>query len=357
MLAPRKRVFGELRAARQSVLALEESGVVKEVMVREGQAVRKGEVIALLDPTRMELELGVHAANQAAAAAALLEQQAIWTRAERDLALLQKAEAVGGTNLREVADAQSDLSIAQAKIEAARANLVIFSATGALLQERLRDHALRAPFDGVVTKRHSEAGAWIGEGGAIVDLQATDAFEAWFEVPQELFAPILMQREMSLTKAATGCSITEAEWVGAIEMRDSLDQALVATSLRVVPAVDPRSRSFSVILDVATSDAPIAAGLALTGFIPSGIAAQRLVVSRDAILYGDAGPFLFVVREGLAVPLQVRIDFPVGEDVAIVASGLTVGSSVVSEGNERLSPMARVAPISDASSIPSEGSK
>ena len=135
-----------------------------------------------------------------------------------------------------------------------------------------------------------------------------------------------------------------------MEVSDALDLSLPVSALRVIPAIDSRSRSFAAILDVPNPDAILPAGLALTGFIPTLEPMPRLVVSRDAIMHGDAGPFLFVVRDGLAVPLQVRIDFPVGEDVVIDVSGLRAGEAVVIEGNERLLPMSKVAAVSSTSS-------
>ncbi|MSR40494.1 MAG: efflux RND transporter periplasmic adaptor subunit [Phycisphaerales bacterium] len=350
MLAPRKRVFGELRASQRSTLAVEEPGIVREMLAREGDIITQGDAIARLDATRMDLELLLHASNRAAMQAALVEQQAICARAHRDLQLLRLAEAAGGTNAREVADAESEVSIAQAKIALAQANLEILNASGALLEERLRDHVVRAPFTGVVTKKHVDAGAWLAEGAAVVDLQATDKLEAWFEVPQELFEQALVQVEL-----LQHTSEASASMLGAIQIRDALDHSIVVRSLRVVPAIDPRSRSFSAILDVESSGAKLAAGFALTGFIPTGASAPRLVISRDSIVHGDAGPFVYVVRDGIAVPLQIRIDFPMGDEVAIEAVGLTAGSSIIVEGNERLTPMSRVAPIVAATITPATG--
>ncbi len=357
LLAPRKRVFGELRAAQQSTLAFQESGIVRELLVREGQAVLEGMVIARLDATRIGLELRVNAANRALASTVILEQEAVLARAVRDLALIKKAESVGGTNVREVADSESDLSIAQAKLEAAHASLAVEAASLAVLEQRLRDHELRAPFAGVITKRHADTGAWLGEGAAVVDLQATDHLRAWLEVPQEFYEPMLAFTKAAPEQSRASGGEEQAHGSSAIEIRDALDHPLQTTTVSFVPSVDPRSRSFPVILDVRADGAKLAAGIALTGFIPSGALANRLIVSRDAVLHGDAGPFLFVVRDDVAVPLQVRIDFPIGDDVAIEADGLTVGSRVVTEGNERLIPMSRVAPIADATPLASEGSK
>ena len=324
-LAPRKRVFGELRAAHRSSLAL--------------------------DTARINIAMHVHASTIRAAHATLVEQDAVLVRAERELRLLESAQAAGGTNPLEVSDAQSAVSIALAQIELAKANIAVLDATAGLLKTRLADHVLYAPFDGVVTKRHVEVGSWLAEGAAVVELQATDKLEAWFDVPQELYPFVMVQRAYMDAQRELGAMPELAPIERRMmEVSDALDLSLPVSALRVIPAIDSRSRSFAAILDVPNPDATLPAGLALTGFIPTLEPMPRLVVSRDAIMHGDAGPFLFVVRDGLAVPLQVRIDFPVGEDVAIDASGLRAGEAVVIEGNERLLPMSKVAAVSSTSS-------
>jgi multidrug efflux pump subunit AcrA (membrane-fusion protein) len=55
-LAPRKRVYGELRAPHRSIVAAEEAGIVREALVSEGLVVAKGDVLARLDDTRVRLE-------------------------------------------------------------------------------------------------------------------------------------------------------------------------------------------------------------------------------------------------------------------------------------------------------------
>jgi hypothetical protein len=70
------------------------------------------------------------------------------------------------------------------------------------------------------------------------------------------------------------------------------------------------------------------------------------VVPKDAILRGDAGPYVFAVRGGVAMPVNVRVAFPIGDRVALEAgAALEPGVQVVVEGNERLMPMSPVAPI------------
>jgi len=68
-LAPRKRVFGELRASKRSTVAAEEGGIVREVLVREGELAQEGAVLVRLDDARVKLEIAANAAALDAAQA------------------------------------------------------------------------------------------------------------------------------------------------------------------------------------------------------------------------------------------------------------------------------------------------
>jgi RND family efflux transporter MFP subunit len=343
-LAPRKKVFGEIRASRKSTIASEGAGLVREFPVNEGDRVPAGEVLARLDDTRIKLEIAVHAATLEAARATVAEREAVIAREERDLELLRRASAAGGTNPRELADAESALAVARAQATQARAAAVVIEQQGAILNDRLADLVVRAPFAGVVTMRHSEEGAWIAEGGAVVDLIATDELEAWFEVPQELYgATVALAAESAkgLTREVP------------LSIESATDVPVAAFGVRVVPEVDPRSRTFRAVLRVVNTEELLAPGLALTAFVPAGATAPRIVIPKDAILRGDASPFVYVVRGGVAMPVNVRIAFPLGDEVALEPGAIAAGDEVVTEGNERLmgpTPVAPVAPNAPAAS-------
>ncbi|MCX5650852.1 MAG: efflux RND transporter periplasmic adaptor subunit [Planctomycetota bacterium] len=335
-LAPRRKVFGEVRASERSTVATEEGGVVREVLVAEGVRVAKGAPIARLDPARIDLEIKVLGANAAVARATLAERELGRIRAERDLELLRRAAAQGGTNPRELADAESGLAVAAAQVAQAKAAIAVLEQQGALLAERRKDHEIVAPFAGVVTKKHAEPGAWLAAGGAVVDLVGTEELEAWFDVPQELFDALARIDAAGGTPTAGGTGV---------EIVSGGDRAVTVGAMRIVPDIDLRSRTFRAVLRIERSEELLAPGLSLTAYVPRGPASPRIVVPKDAVLRGDAGSFVFAVRGGLAVPVPVRIAFPAGDSVALEPGSIERGTQVVTEGNERLMPMTPVAPI------------
>jgi len=350
-LAPRRKVFGELRAVRRTTVAAEESGIVREFRVTEGSRVRAGDSVARLDGARLDLELKVLEANMAVARATLAERELGERRAERDLDLLRRAAAQGGTNPREIADAESDLAVDAAQVVQAKASIFVLEEQAALLAERRRDLEITAPFDGVVTKRHAEAGAWVAEGGAVVELVDSDHLEAWFDVPQEMFAAAQQLASYSSSTSSSSSSSSSSSGDGGspalrnLEIEATTGVRVEPTALRILPEIDAKSRTFHAIAAVREDRGNLATGLALNAYVPQGAPSAWTLVPKDALIYQGVNTKVFVVRGGVAVPTPVRVAFPIGEEVAIEPGVIAAGSLVVVEGNERLIPGSAVAPI------------
>ncbi|MGA1224445.1 MAG: efflux RND transporter periplasmic adaptor subunit [Phycisphaerales bacterium] len=347
-LAPRKKVFGELRASQRSTVAAEEAGIVKRIAVAEGSRVSQGDLLAELDATSLRLELSANKAALEAAMAVVIERDAAVAREMRNLALLEKAAAEGGTNPRELADAGSDVAVAQAQAAQARASVMVIEQQGALLGRRISQLEVRAPFDGVVTRKHAESGAWIATGGSVVDLVNVVSLEGWFDVPQELL-------EQSV--ALVGHDIVPAggEASGSIEIQTGAGAPIVGRAMRVIPEIDERSRTFHAVVTVSHDQGLLAPGLSLVAFVPQGDPTTWSMVPKDALVYQGVNTVVYAVRGGAAMPVPVRVAFPIGDLVAIDATALPAGTEVVVEGNERLMPMAPVAVIGAAAGDSSEG--
>lgn len=338
-LAPRKKVFGELRPARFAVIASEEPGIIREVLVREGKIVERGAILARIDDMRLKIEIAVNAGNEKSGKAMVAERSASLGLAKRQFELLRQASDGGGANPRELLDAESAVEVAQSQLTQATSALEVIAGAGELLARRGEDLEIRAPFGGVVTKKYTEVGAWVGEGDPIVDLAETQVLEAWFDVPQELYEATQLE-VARLSQDSTTPTV--------IEVTAGAGQRIAGSSLRVIPSIDLRSRTFHAVLEVPNADARLAAGLALTAFVPQGPARMWKVIPKDALIYQGASPFVFLVDKGIAQPIPVAPAFPVGDRVAIEASSLAVGALVVIEGNERLMPMSPVAPMGES---------
>jgi RND family efflux transporter MFP subunit len=330
-----RRVTGELRARRRARVATQEGGLVVELPVEEGMAVKAGDILAKLDARRLELLKSEVQADLAGAEAQVEERQALLAWRTRDLELIRASMERGGANPRELADASSQEIIAKALALHAQRQVEVIKARIELLDERLADMTIRAPYDGAVVARHVELGEWVDEGGAVVELVTTDRLEAWLEVPQRFLGAVSRPEvEIAITVEAANRSIK-------------------ARSVRVIPLVDPRARSFYSVADIAGAEAKgLAPGMSVMAWVPSGVAGDHMVISRNAILRNEAGAYVYVAggsgadaQPANAMPVQVHEMFPIGARTVVASAGLREGDLVIVEGNERLFPMAPVIPI------------
>jgi HlyD family secretion protein len=149
---------GTLQPLTQVEISSELSGVVREVMVDENQRVDKGQVLALLDTTRIAAQVERAEANVKAAAARVTEAKVTLKEAEQTF---QRTEQLAGRGMvasqaLETAEAVRDR--AASAVETAEANLAVAEADLKLQQAELAKSTIYAPIDGIVLTRSVNPG-------------------------------------------------------------------------------------------------------------------------------------------------------------------------------------------------------
>jgi len=327
-------VTGELRAVHRSRVASEESGVVEKLLVLEGQTVEAGEVLAVLDSKRLEIELAQADADLSVAQSLVKEREADAAKARDDAESLRTVFAQRAANAKELRDAEADLRIAEARLAWAMLAVKVEESKRELVAKRLSDMSIVAPYDGVVVARHVEVGEWLAEGDPIVDLISTGSIEAWLNVPQWLYS------------SAGAKNLAVAVKIEATE------EVLSSKAKRVIPMVDARARTFTLIVTLPNHELGFAPGMSVVAWVPMGDAEERMTVASDAIMRNENGAFVYAVRQAeangpmQAIPVKVSVLHPHGSRFVIDATGeLAAGEKVVVEGNERLFPFAAVSPV------------
>ncbi|MCQ8103729.1 efflux RND transporter periplasmic adaptor subunit [Methylomonas sp. SURF-2] len=166
-----------VRASDRVDLAFQVPGRLIEMPVKEGQAVKKGDLLARLDPRDYETNLR-NATGTLAKAKAKLEYDI--AEYHRYVSVKEKeAGAVSDSvlSLKKAAEnvSKADLQSAQAGVDAAR--------------DQLAYSYLRAPFAGVLAKRYVDNYQEVQAKQTIISLQNTTAIELLIDVPELLVAP------------------------------------------------------------------------------------------------------------------------------------------------------------------------
>lgn len=154
------RFPGRIRAAQRAELAFNVPGFVAEFAVPEGKRVRTGTVVARLDDR-------VFKAKVASA-------RAEFDRAQTDLGRYQRLW-------------ETELAVARAEVDDRISRLEVARTQLAAAEQELADTVIRAPFDGMITRRRVETFASVQGRQAVADFQDLDHLEVVINVPERVF--------------------------------------------------------------------------------------------------------------------------------------------------------------------------
>ncbi len=319
MIEQKRRVTGEVIALRRSELAAEEGGLVIELAVDAGSSVRKGDLIARLDASRVELALIEARAGIPAAQAVIAEREAQSAQAELDLSRIRELVVLESSSETELDRATSEAAVAKARVAQARAQLAVAQARVALIEQRLADLEIHAPFAGKIVAKMTEVGQWVRAGDPVVDLVELARVEIRVDVPEAFIERASRAETVSVLLPALGREIE-------------------ARLLAVVPQADPRTRLFPVRLIADNAEGLLRPGMSAIGLVPTTRRESTLLIPKDAVLQGEVGSYVYMDRDGRAAIVPIERLFAVDNLVAIRSGMLRAGVRVVIEGNERLYP-------------------
>lgn len=271
-----------------------------------GAAVKKGELLALIDAPEAEQEL-----QQARAAVEQIRARV--TLAESSLA---RAD-----NLRQHdAIARQDYEERQAAQQQARADLNAAQANVRRLEQLQSYRRVLAPFDGVVVRRNVDAGTLIGAGnnGANRELfyvAQTDPLKISVSVPQTWADAIHPGQEAS------------------VKLLERSGKPFAGKVVRVAGALDAATRSMQVEISLPNPDGKLLPGAYAEVGLPLANPVSRLVVPIAALQFRQDGPRVALVRkaEGGAERIELR-GVKLGRDfgrTVEVLEGVTAQDAIV----------------------------
>jgi len=319
------QVTGTLRAVSRTRLAAQEEGAVRDVTVDEGSFVKKGQVIARLDDRRHRARLSEAEAALSTARAGIDERQAELIKARRDREKLTHLKERNAATDLEMRDAITAVSVAKAQLASAQRRVEQLAENVELHRIGLEDTRIIAPFDGRVVERHVEPGEWLQPGEPVATIVSSGTIEAWLEVPERYADEV-------------------AAHVDRVTVRIGSDQTdRKSRHVRMVPQVDPRARTFALIVELDNTNEALSPGMSVSAWIATGKAVKQTTVPKDSVIRTARGAHLFraaVDENGQATAeyTLVKVLFETGDRVVIADSKLAQGDLVVVEGNERLIP-------------------
>lgn len=297
---------GEVRAARRADLAFPVAGRVAQVLVEVGDAVHRGQALAMLDTQPL-------AAQLAAAQSELARIEARHAEVLQRLERVRRAEAGGAVSGGEMVAAQAEVAVVDAARRAAIAQRDVASWS-------LEQATLRAPMDGTVAVRLLEPGQVGGPGAPVMALDG-DGRELSLLLP----ATLTVKPGQALTLRSEGAELASR----VLRVAGRLD----AGGLRRVYLTAPA--------DAAVGSTWVAS---LTGEQPQ----LTLQVPLRAVLPDttpDRGRILRLARDGRTVEaVDVKLGALRGHRVEIT-QGLVAGDQVIVAGAAGIRPGSQVRPL------------
>lgn len=309
---------GQIFPLRRGPVASRAAGIVERLLVKQGDRVKQGDVLAHLDSREAEAALRVAEAEVIEAKAALEA-----ARAARALIAQQRDRARGlqgspGYSAAREEDLSRELNRAEAAVSQAEARITRTEASRALAKLNAERMILRAPYDGVVMTRPTQPGAQVAAGGVVAELLDDRSFEVVADLSPHVAAALNPDGQWPVHFPADG---RKAE----VRLRT------------ILPEENAQSRTRRVIFSLSGDMGQRAEGESVLLTLPASAPREVLLVPKDALVARGGGWAVFVITDGKVEPRAVTPAESEGAWVA-VSGKLRPGEQVVTRGNERLRP-------------------
>ncbi len=311
---------GELRAEKVVEVAPDVQGRIKKLYVDMGSEVKKGDLLLELDRLEMNQLVNEGKARVDVAAASITQAEVALQKAQADLERNRPLEAKGLVTPAEMDNLESAAAAAASALEVAKASQIQARASYKNLLVNRKNLKVRAPFDGVVARRYLNEGAMASPASPVFQLHATGKLFMRIAVPEK-DVPFI-------GKSMTGTLVLDA----------LTSRTFGFTVDLVSPVVEQATRTCPVDLLVAPEQGgpEIKPGMTGEASMVLGQVDGALSVPRDAILDRDEGTVVFVVDEGTAVQVPVRVLAEYGDWLHV--EGVAEGAQVVVKGQLDLEP-------------------
>ncbi len=313
--------LGLVSASKTVVLHPRVDGTLDKVLFTEGDMVKAGQVLAVLDPRPYQALLDQVVAKKATDEATLVNARLSLGRSSQLARNQFETQATVDANSSQVAQLLATIKGDDATIAAARLNLEFTQIT--------------APFDGRVGLRLTDPGNFIraadNTNPGIVTLSQISPVSVTFTLPQDQLPQI------------TGAMATAKPPVIATTPDGKTDLSKGAV-LTIDNAIDTTTGTIKVKAIFPNTDLKLWPGQFVNARVLVGVLRNVLTVPSAAVQRGPAGLFVYTIKPdqtALAVPVDVAQD---NGSVAVIDKGLAEDATVVLAGQSRLTNGSHVLP-------------
>ncbi len=282
------------------------AGKVIEVAPREGDYVKKGQLLAVIDPIDYKLSLQAASAQAGQAKVSLNRSQDEYAR----MKFMYESRSL----------AENDFEKYKAAWLSARQQVDQAIANQKLAQKRLSDASLYAPADGFISRRSIEPGQTASPGLPVFEIVKLDPVEINVGVPETDIHLVRLGQTASVTIPALPTESFEGK-------------------VRVINvSADPNTRTYMTRIVVPNPAHILRVGMVAEARIMGDKAVDLMTLPAETVMSDPQGAtivFVYYPEQGRAYAKRVETGVVYGREIAI-KSGLSGDEAVVFAGQEKL---------------------
>ncbi|MDB5087961.1 MAG: efflux transporter periplasmic adaptor subunit [Mucilaginibacter sp.] len=299
---------GELLPYQQVDLYAKVNSYVKKLLVDIGSEVHQGQLLATLEAPEINSQL-------AGAESRIQQQQAIYfaSKATYDR-LLSTSKTPGTVSQNDLEQAEAKKNSDLANVEAAKSAYKEVGASVAYLE-------IRAPFEGVITARNVNLGAYVGPGGKGTDplfvLQDQKRLRLVVSVPENSTGGLTNKNEVTFTVQALG------------------SQKFTAKIQRLAGALDEKLRSERLEMDVYNKDKKLLPHMYADVYVPLPTRDSSIILPKTAVATSTEKVFVIKVVNHKAVWVNVKKGIETADKVEVYGD-IKPGDQVVKQASDEI---------------------
>ena len=311
---------GEIQPYLELSLHAKVAGYVDRVLVDRGSAVKQGDLLIEVSAPELKAQIAEAESKAQAVEAERPQAEAQLAAAQATYDRLKKAaETPGAVAGNEVIQAQKQVEAAQALVRAREQSAAAARAAVPPLKEMESYLRITAPFDGMVTDRLVHPGALVGKGSdpVLLVIQQVSRLRLVVPLPEEDVGGIVQGAAVPFHVPA----FPERTYSG--------------TVARSAHALDAKSRTMAVELDVMNHDGSLAPGMYPTVKWPIRRPGSALFVPKSSVVTTTERTFVIRNQDGRAQWVDVKKGAADGDLVEVIGT-LKAGDQVVRRATDEI---------------------
>ena len=297
------RLDGEVEAVNKATISAQTSGTIKKILVDVDDYVEQGAVLIQLKDVSQQARLKKALAGEKEAVSHLAQAQDEYNR-------VKDVYAKKVVSKSKMDDATHALSAAKARLESARANLEE-------AREQLSHTRIKAPYSGIVTKRHVEVGETVQPGAPLMTGVSLDKLRVNVDVPQSLINKIrLYNKAFVYNDDGYAAGIT-----------GNKQQQIAVEKITVYPIADRASNTFKVRLELPRGIKGLFPGMFVKVALVTG-EKEALMIPLSSVVHRSEVTAVYVLADDGQINFRhVRMGATRGEQQEVL-SGVMAGEKV-----------------------------